>query len=411
MDVTEGDRPISYCGQCGNPIYEGDGFCGKCGAAVLPTPRQAEQEIPEPAVPAGGTPLRNSRRRLFLVGAVAALLILVVGTSVLAIVALNSGTSLLGGSEPRPANEANSPSQGNAQDPVPPPEPTQPTTTSSSTQPSYEEQEDAQLEQFARRYDEAIRRGDSEATYSMLDESSQQQFTEEEWAQKQQALIDVNGLPAPLDGVTVDQNEEVTDVPARVTLYYEDGTQETIVAGVPMVVKDPSDAGEPKRFLTEEEISELEELSSVSPQSTTSATPEATTQSSTFPGSRREDQVREAVEQYYYAVDYENWAYTYYNLDSESKSLFTQEEWTQKNQWYADNEDLKLATMSIDVYMARGDEEADVTVHRTFEDGTTITRETVFVYEKGWWRHHLTEEEKAIFMPGVPYEEFVAAQQ
>ncbi len=47
---------------------------------------------------------------------------------------------------------------------------------------------------------------------------------------------------------------------------------------------------------------------------------------------------------------------------------------------------------------------------RTFTDGTSITRETYFVWEGEWWRHHLTEEEKEIFMPGVPYAEFVAAQ-
>ncbi len=31
------------------------------------------------------------------------------------------------------------------------------------------------------------------------------------------------------------------------------------------------------------------------------------------------------------------------------------------------------------------------------------------MWEGEWWRHHLTEEEKEIFMPGVPYEEFVDA--
>ncbi len=67
--------------------------------------------------------------------------------------------------------------------------------------------------------------------------------------------------------------------------------------------------------------------------------------------------------------------------------------------------------MSIDVYTNRGDEEADVTVHRTFTDGSTITRDTVFVYENGWWRHHLTEEEIGFFRPDLSYEEFVEAQQ
>ncbi len=56
-------------------------------------------------------------------------------------------------------------------------------------------------------------------------------------------------------------------------------------------------------------------------------------------------------------------------------------------------------------------EEARVTVYRTFTDGTSITRETVFVWNDTYWSHHLTEEEKDIFMPGVPYEEFVEAQE
>lgn len=144
------------------------------------------------------------------------------------------------------------------------------------------------------------------------------------------------------------------------------------------------------------------------PPETTSASPPASPEPTDFGLSPDgEDGVREAAEQYYYAVDYEAWDTTYYNLDAESKALFT-EEWTQKNQWYADNEHLELDSMTVDVTMD-GEETAYVTVNRTFADGTSISRETVFVWE-GYWRHHLTEEEQEIFMPGVPYEEFVEAQ-
>jgi hypothetical protein len=149
-----------------------------------------------------------------------------------------------------------------------------------------------------------------------------------------------------------------------------------------------------------------------SPPAASTGSPESTS-SNKYPWGlypEGEDQVREAVEQYYYAVDYEEWAYTYYNLDSESKALFTEEEWTQKNQWYADNEQLKLDSMSIHVTM-EGEEAAKVTVYRIFTDGSSITRETYFVWDNGWWKHHLTEEEKEIFMPGVSYEEFVKAQE
>lgn len=122
-----------------------------------------------------------------------------------------------------------------------------------------------------------------------------------------------------------------------------------------------------------------------------------------------EAQVVEAVEQYYYAVDYEQWNYTHYNLDSESKALLTEEEWSEKNQFFADAEGLELDSMEIDVTMD-GSTGAEVAVDRTFKDGTSITRNTYFVWEEGSWRHHLTEEEKEIFMPGASYGEFVDAQ-
>ena len=109
-------------------------------------------------------------------------------------------------------------------------------------------------------------------------------------------------------------------------------------------------------------------------------------------------------------MDLEDWAYTYENLDSETRALFTEEEWRLKNRWFADNEDLELESMGVEAVMDLGGQGAEVTVERTFEDGTSLTRETYFVYEGGEWTHHFIDEEKDTFMPGVPYEEFVAAQ-
>jgi hypothetical protein len=51
-----------------------------------------------------------------------------------------------------------------------------------------------------------------------------------------------------------------------------------------------------------------------------------------------------------------------------------------------------------------------VSVYRTFKDGSSISRETYFVREGGTWKHRFTQEEIEIFMPGVPYEDFVALQ-
>jgi hypothetical protein len=110
------------------------------------------------------------------------------------------------------------------------------------------------------------------------------------------------------------------------------------------------------------------------------------------------------------AEDQENWAYTYDNLDSQTKALFTEEEWYLKNQWFADNEGLELATINVVVNGSTSDPEVSVTVYRTFKDGTSITHNTYFVSEDGEWKHRFTQEEVENFMPSVPYEEFVAAQ-
>jgi hypothetical protein len=123
-----------------------------------------------------------------------------------------------------------------------------------------------------------------------------------------------------------------------------------------------------------------------------------------------ETEVIEAAEDYYLAVDQENWAYTYDNLGSQTRALFTEEEWYAKNQWFADNEGLELATINVVVDGSPSDPVVSVTVYRTFKDGTSITRGTFFVSEGGVWKHRFTEEEIEIFMPGVPYEQFVAAQ-
>lgn len=126
---------------------------------------------------------------------------------------------------------------------------------------------------------------------------------------------------------------------------------------------------------------------------------------------RAEAEVEQATRDYYEAVDREDWDYTYENLDSETREMFTEEEWYEKNQWFADHENLELEAIEVDAVMNFGGKEADVTVRRTFEDGTSLTRRTYFVYEDGEWRHRFTDEEKGVFMPDASYEEFVAAQQ
>jgi hypothetical protein len=49
----------------------------------------------------------------------------------------------------------------------------------------------------------------------------------------------------------------------------------------------------------------------------------------------------------------------------------------------------------------------------TYEAGVSISIRGTYSLcgEDGRWRHHLTDEEKRIFVPGIPYEVFVATQR
>jgi hypothetical protein len=124
-----------------------------------------------------------------------------------------------------------------------------------------------------------------------------------------------------------------------------------------------------------------------------------------------EAELRQAVKDYYEAVDREDWDYTYQNLASPTQRRFSQEEWKRKNQWIADNDKLELNSIGIDVYIPSSDPLAEVKVNRTFKDDSTLSRDTYFLYEDGTWKHLFTQEEINLFMPGTSFEEFVKAQK
>jgi hypothetical protein len=110
-------------------------------------------------------------------------------------------------------------------------------------------------------------------------------------------------------------------------------------------------------------------------------------------------------------VDREDWACTYQNLDSQTRAMFSEEEWYLKNQWFADAEELELATMDVTVNGSASDTVVSVNVYRTFKNGTVIDRDTYFVFEDGVWKHRFGEEEIGYFMPDASLEDLVAIQQ
>ena len=117
-----------------------------------------------------------------------------------------------------------------------------------------------------------------------------------------------------------------------------------------------------------------------------------------------EESLRRAVEDYYEAVDRGDWDYTYTNLDSQSRQMFTREEWSLKNQYFANNGSLNLSSFDISEISPSGTE-------ATVSLGPPYSRDTYFIYEDGSWKHRLSGEEINLFMPGVPFEDFVKAQE
>jgi hypothetical protein len=124
-----------------------------------------------------------------------------------------------------------------------------------------------------------------------------------------------------------------------------------------------------------------------------------------------EEELRQAVEDYYEAVDREDWDYTYENLYSGTRHSFTDEdEWREKNQWIADNEEQRLRSIDVRMDIPASDPFAEVKTKRTFEDGSSVERDTYFVYEGGSWKHHFTQEERNLFRPGTSFEKWVEAR-
>src|SRR5215218_7484700 len=117
-----------------------------------------------------------------------------------------------------------------------------------------------------------------------------------------------------------------------------------------------------------------------------------------------EESLRRAVEDYYEAVDRGDWDYTYTNLDSQSRQMFTREEWSLKNQYFANNGSLKLSSFDITEISPSGTE-------ATVSLGPPFSRGTYFVYEDDSWKHRLSEEEINLFMPGIPFDDFVKAHE
>ena len=415
--MAERDRPV-YCAQCGSIVSSADKFCGTCGTRVSTAAQDASptREIPTqyyapPQVSNGG----NNRSALPLIVGLTAVLIVLVGIGAIVGFALVRGDDTnapqASANEPSPANDPEPTSQDDDETESSDP----PTDQDLGVGDSIEaEGVEATLNDVrilpATDFDQPIENPDNsflaaDLTFENVSDeavsvSSLLEFVlkNEEGYSASQTIHTrqkelAEGEIAPDEKASGEIVYEIPPESRGLQLDYKPfasgGTYTWTIGDAQGIATAP----------------QPEEAPPSTPES--QATPSPPEPPAAVPASS-ETEVAEAAEDYYQAVDREDWAYTYANLDSATRALYPEDEWYLKNQYFADTEGLELATIDVVVENSASNPEVGVTVYRTFKDGTSIDRYTLFVQEDGVWKHRFTEEENAIFEPGVPYEEFVA---
>jgi hypothetical protein len=426
--MAESDRPV-YCTQCGSIVQAGNNFCGVCGARVSPN---AQAAAPTREIPRQFPPPRNVPA-----GATSGTPALIVGLGVVVVLLLGVGTiaglALLG-EEPEPRRVASqqeaSAGQGAATD-------NEKEEKADASQPAGEERlgvGDSVEAKGVRatlnavrvlpttNFDRPVESPDNlflatDLTFENVSDEplaissllefvlkNEEGYSASQTMHTQQRRL-AEGEITPGQKMSGEIVYEVPPDSRGLQLDYRPflkGDTHTWYIGDAEVL--------PQAEAPQTEAPQTEAPQTEAPQTASSSASASASASAAQVPAGSETELIEAAEDYYQAVDQENWAYTYDNLDSQTQSMFTEEEWYAKNQWFADNEGLELATMNVVVNGSTSEPVVSVSVYRTFKDGTSITRDTLFVSEGGVWKHSFTEEEIAIFMPGVSYEQFVAAQ-
>jgi hypothetical protein len=408
--MAERDYPV-YCTQCGSIVSAGNTFCGVCGARVSPTApiaaptREIPRQFPPPNVPAGAA----NRTPALIVG-LGVVLVLLLGVGTIVGLTLRRDES-----EPRrvalqqeaPAEQGGAKENGNEEE-------------AKAPQPA----EDVRLGVGDSVEAEGVRATLNDVrVLPTTDFDRPVESPDNLFLATDLTFENVSDEPLAISSLLefVLKNEEgysatqTTHTQQR-RLAEGEITPAQKISGEIVYEVPPDSRGlqlDYRPFLTGNTHTWYIGDAKALPQAKAAMTGSPSASASAAPAhlpAGSETEVVEAAEDYYQAVDQENWTYTYGNLDSQTQALFTEEEWYAKNQWFADNEGLELATMNVVVNGSPSDPVVGVTVYRTFKDGTSITRDTFFVSEGGIWKHRFTEEEIEIFMPGVSYEQFVAAQ-
>jgi hypothetical protein len=219
-------------------------------------------------------------------------------------------------------------------------------------------EEGAEVEAFVSEYFDAVDQEDWQATYSMLAEVSQQEFTEEAWIEVQQIRHAQDGAPPPLESVEAVNDEEFT---SSATVTFEDGSTTEIT-----ILYDPQ-TGELGRLLSEEDISYLTDLG---------LSQEA---------SGEEFLVEDAIRRHYEAIGRQDFEEAYSYFGPTFRATNSEEDWIAEEESY----DITSSTVySVDVVSVSGDT-AQAAVDVSFEDNTGTSDfylEWQLVDENGEWK-------------------------
>lgn len=429
--MAEG-RSSTICGRCGSRVHDGDEFCGACGAKVSSdTQATAQQEIPPQIRAPRLVSTRSDGRRRISAVAIGALLVLLAGTGAVAYAVLGSGTNLLGwtGFQPSDAEEA-TPTQ---EEPTEETSPGSPSTMASVSPDSPPDPAfDKLLPELERRtenvnlllpaelpstldnvaidpnlqgdrygiaffrepQENVLKSGGRAEIYGTLRAAP----AEEEVSNEYFEATSVENIELP-DGAeaTLRRMEPVQERRGTQGPFWDGKFEEGNHAYTLILLDDTS------RDMAAQVLSTIVEVPRQrGHEATTPRVP---------PSKASASEAEEAAKDYYLKAGSKDWEYTYDHLDLQTRRLFTKEEWSQKNQWLADNNPMIYRIDSVDLENASQESVAEVAVSLTGEDGSTSIRNTYFVLEDGSWKHRFSQEEKDLFMPGVPFEEFVEARQ
>jgi hypothetical protein len=228
-----------------------------------------------------------------------------------------------------------------------------------STPEGTEDNENVEAQDFVFSYYDAVGQQDWATTYSLLADTSREEFTEDEWVEIQEIRQTSEGEPASLESVDTEVTGEFV---LSADLTFSDGS-----TGTTTVLYTPS-SEEYGRLLTDEDISYLENLAGGNEES-----------------GDEETAVEETISNHYEAIGDNDFVAAYSYFGSTFRSTNSEEDWVAQEE----EQGITSSTInSIDVVEVSEDT-AQAAVDVTFEDSSGSSSFYLgweLVKESGQWK-------------------------